>query len=211
MPRLVPLFSAFLVSIVPAHGKVVVFWQDGFPTMKASRFEADALQAFGNGEAVFAGHPISGRRGAQECGLLVLPYGSAVRPMPATNPRIPCRRRKSADSGWPPLCVPVTGRRRPLCRRKSAEHLLSPDRILHSYEVPQKNWVSFAWDEEFAYPGPAELRAQEGFMSRAGMGERRLSRLGFLSTPTENGSPLRWLKKNISQGEGDLKGARSSF
>ena len=215
MPRLVPLFSAFLVSIVPAHGKVVVFWQDGFPTIESQPVSKQTLlQAFGNGEAVFAGtSDIKKAEALKGADLLVLPYGSAV-PADAWQP---IRDYLAGGGnlltlGGRPFCVPVTEEDGRFVAGRAQNTYSRQIDILHSYEVPQKNWVSFAWDEGFAYPGPAELRAKRVFVTALGWGRGAYRGLGFLLNSDGERIAAPVVEEDyISQGEGDLKGARLIF
>ena len=69
-----------LVGAVPACAKVVVFWQDGFPTVASQPITREALvKALDGADLVFTG--LDGLRDPATLNgteLLVLPYGSAV-------------------------------------------------------------------------------------------------------------------------------------
>ncbi len=80
MSRFFPLIIALLASNAAAYAKVVVFWQDGFPTIESQPVTRATLQqAFGDKETIFAGTADLNKPGAlKDADLLVLPYGSAL-------------------------------------------------------------------------------------------------------------------------------------
>jgi hypothetical protein len=72
------LLICFFSSIVQA--RVVVFWQDGFPTVDSQPVSKQVLsQALQGMDPLYVGiEPISQPATLKDCTLLVLPYGSAL-------------------------------------------------------------------------------------------------------------------------------------
>lgn len=215
MPRLVPFLMVLLVSTAPAYGKVVVFWQDGFPTIESLPVAKQTLlQAFGDAETILAGTADFKKADTlKDADLLVLPYGSAV---PADVWKPICEYLIGGGNlltlGGRPLFVPVTEEAGRFVAGRTQNTYSRQVGIVHSYEVPQKNWVSFAWDEGFAFPGPTDLRARKVFVAAPG-GDRGAYRgLGFLFNANGERIAAPVVQEDyVSQSEGDLKGARFVF
>ena len=71
---------ALCISASSAYGKVVVFWQDGFPTLESQPVPQETLRKALDGlQPEFASlHELSKPDTLRDAELLVLPYGSAV-------------------------------------------------------------------------------------------------------------------------------------
>jgi hypothetical protein len=215
MLRLVLLFVGLLISIVPAHGKVVVFWQDGFPAIESQPVAKQALlQAFGEAETILAGTAeIKKVETLKDADLLVLPYGSAV-PVDVWKQisQYLIGGGNLLTLGGRPLFVPVTEEDGRFVAGRVQNTYARQVGIVHSYEVPRKNWVSFAWDEGFAFPGPTELHARRVFVAAPGGSRGAYRGLGFmLNSEGERIAAPVVEEDYISQDEGDLKGARFIF
>lgn len=161
-----PAVLALLFSI-SVSAKVVVFWQDGFPSVATQPITRRALETALQGrDAEFAGigalNDPSTLKGA---GLLVMPYGSAL-PEEAW-PEI----RAYLDAGGnllvlggQPFRVPVTsvdGKYTAGLAQDTYSRWLG---ILHTYEAPQHDFRSFVWKDGYSFLGPAEVRAQRVFV-----------------------------------------------
>ena len=215
MLRLVPVFIALLISIAPAYGKVVIFWQDGFPVIESQPVAKQTLlQAFGDSEPILAG--IADLKKAdtlKNADLLVLPYGSAV---PADVWQ-PIREHLNGGGnlltlGGRPLFVPVIEEEGRFVAGRAQNTYSRQVGIAHTYEVPQKNWVSFEWDEGVTFPAHIELRARRVFVAAPGESGGAYRGLGFLLNSSGERIAAPVVQEDyISQSEGDLRGARLVF
>ena len=73
------IFSSLLLSwICPVYGKVVVFWQEGFPAVETQPLARQTLnEALQNMQPGFASIDEMKLETLKDAELLVLPYGSA--------------------------------------------------------------------------------------------------------------------------------------
>jgi len=80
MQRILMAILVLCIGISSASGKVVVFWQEGFPTLESQPVPQETLQkAFDGWQPVFARlDEMNKQETLQNADLLVLPYGSAV-------------------------------------------------------------------------------------------------------------------------------------
>jgi hypothetical protein len=215
MLRLVPVIVAFSISIAPAYGRVVIFWQDGFPTTDSQPIARETLlKSFGGGEATFAGiEDLKKADTLKDADLLVLPYGSSF-PVDAWEPIFGYLDEGGnlLTLGGRPLFVPVAkedGRFVPRREQNTYSRLVG---IAHTYEVPQKNWVSFQWDEASAFPEPVEVRAKRVFVAAPGRDRGAYRGLGYLLNASGERIAAPVVEEDyISQNEGGLRGARIVF
>ena len=156
----------FLASSVSSFGKVVVFWQDGFPTVASQPVARETLaKALQGIDPVFAN--LDGLRNSatlSSAELLILPYGSAV---PADAwPSIHAYLRAGGNLlvlGGQPLRVPVTlADGRFVAARPQDTYSRELD-FRHTYEVPRAGATRFAWRSGYSFlhtpevSGPAIL------------------------------------------------------
>src|SRR5208283_2819964 len=80
MRALVEIILALCIPLSTAYGKVVVFWQDGFPTLENQPVPQETLRKALDGlQPEFANlDELIKPETLREAELLVLPYGSAV-------------------------------------------------------------------------------------------------------------------------------------
>jgi len=80
MRTMVKIILALCISISAAYGKVVVFWQEGFPTLESQPVPQETLRKALDGlQPEFASlEELNKQETLREAELLVLPYGSAV-------------------------------------------------------------------------------------------------------------------------------------
>ncbi len=160
-----------LIACSCLYSKVVVFWQDGFPTVDSRPVPQEALRrALEGREPVFVNLEELARPGALAgADLLVLPYGSAF---PVDDWRAIREYLEGGgcflNIGGRPLFVPV--------RRENGKFESGPSenayaRFLgfqHSYVAPQNDAVKFAWDEGYGSFHAAALRASKVFVLAQG-------------------------------------------
>lgn len=157
--------------LLPA--KVVVFWQEGFPTIDSQPIERQTLAAALEPLAPeFAG---AGKLSLDGATLLVLPYGSAF-PVEAWK-SISGYLRKGGSLlvlGGRPLAAPVPA--------GPSETTAWSRRIgiWHTYEAPQRNFARFAWDDDLYFLPGAEVRARRVFVLGIGRGGGSYRGIGFL-------------------------------
>jgi hypothetical protein len=178
MHKWVAAFLLMLGSAVPACAKVVVFWQDGFPTVASQPITREALvKALDGADPVFTG--LDGfRNPATLTGieLLVLPYGSAV-PADAWG-AIHSYLRAGGNLlviGGQPLRVPVTLRNGHFLQALPQDTYSRELGLRHSYELPPQDGTKFAWRHGYTFLSTPAVRARKFFVM-----EGRLEGLGYM-------------------------------
>jgi len=170
-----------LVSIllpVQASAKVVVFWQEGFPTVASDPVERatleKALEGMSPQFAGVANIQMTGTlKGAE---LLVLPYGSAV-PTDAWK----AIEQYLSDGGnllvigGQALRVPVTEVDGNFVEARAQDTYSRVLDFRHTYEVPVPTDAKFAWKHGYDFPGTPHIRARKFFAL-----EGRLDGLGYM-------------------------------
>lgn len=80
MHKIAKAILVLCIWMSPAYGKVVVFWQGGFPTVESQPLSQDSLrEALAPMEPVFVGlEDLKKPDALKDADLLILPYGSAV-------------------------------------------------------------------------------------------------------------------------------------
>lgn len=147
--------------------KVIVFWQDKFPTVESEAPPRQVLeQALAAMQPVFAGVDDLGKpETLQGADLLVLPYGSAF-PAEAWA-RIQQFIRAGGhvlNLGGRPFFAPV--------RRDQGAFVAGPLQntyarsigIRHSYQAPRTDFSSFSWGEDHGFLAKTEVRARRAFV-----------------------------------------------
>jgi hypothetical protein len=178
---LVPLW--ILTSFSTASAKVVVFWQEDFPTVESQAIAQSTLRsALGEMQPQFAGvDALRSPATLADADLLVLPYGSAF---PAD-----CWEAIHAylqgggnllNLGGRPLVVPVVSEQGKFVQRSPRNAYSRALGIWHTYEVPQKDAVRFAWRDEFSFFSTRELKARRVFVTGMWWGGGETLGMGFL-------------------------------
>jgi hypothetical protein len=150
MRTMVKVILALCLSVGAAYGKVVVFWQDGFPTLESQPVPQETLRKALDGlQPEFASlDELNKQETLREAELLVLPYGSAV---PADAWAVVLKYLQTGGNllvlGGRPLTIPV--------RKEAGEFI--PDRaetaysrrigVEHTYEAPLRATLKFAWKD----------------------------------------------------------------
>lgn len=213
------ILVALLLSFsTPALARTVVFWQEGFPTVESQPVAREALErALAEFAPAFVdvdGLRAPGTLAAAD--LLILPYGSAF-PADAWS-EILGHLRAGGNLlvlGGRPLWLPVFqqgGKFVPADLQNSYARALG---IAHTYESPRKDWVRFAWDEDFDFFSSLELRPRRVFVLGNWWGGGHHEGLGFLLN--ERGeriaAPLTRIDfRDLRGGDtGELRGARCVF
>ncbi len=177
----VPLW--ILASLSAASAKVVVFWQESFPTIESQPIEQGALRkALEESQPQFAGvDELTEPQTLKDAGLLVLPYGSAF---PADSWKAILAYLKEGGNlltlGGRPLNVPVF--------RKGDGFVPGPSQnaysrvlgIWHTYEVPQKDRARFVWDENYAFFSAQTLSPRRVFVAGTWWGSGDYQGMGYI-------------------------------
>ena len=167
-----------LVGAVPACAKVVVFWQDGFPTVASQPITREALvKALDGADLVFTG--LDGLRDPATLNgteLLVLPYGSAV-PTDAWG-AIHSYLRAGGNLlviGGQPLRIPVTLQNGHFLQARPQDTYSRELGLRHSYELPRQDGTKFEWKHGYSFLSTPAVRARRFFVM-----EGRLEGLGYM-------------------------------
>ena len=180
------VFFLLLVFPYPAIAKVVVFHQNGFPTVDSQPIEQETMRtALGEMQPVFAGiEELKNPETFRDTDLLVLPYGSAF-PADAWK-QISAYLQEGGNLltlGGRPLFVPVF-RARDGFEQAPAQNTFSRYLgIWHTYEAPQKGRVKFVWDEDYSFLPPIELRARKVYVAGMWWGSGANRGMGYLVNP----------------------------
>ena len=173
---IVVLVSIFMPT--PASAKVVVFWQEGFPTIASEPIERatleSALEEKSPEFADLANIQVAGMlKGAD---LLILPYGSAV-PADAWN----SIERYLGDGGnllvigGQALRVPVREVDGKFVKARAQDTYSRVIDFLNTYEVPVPADAKFAWKHGYDFSTTPGIRARRFFAL-----EGRLDGLGYM-------------------------------
>ena len=167
MHKIAKAILVLCIWMSPAYGKVVVFWQGGFPTVESQPLSQDSLrEALAPMEPVFVGlEDLKKPDALKDADLLILPYGSAV-PVEAWG-----RVREYLEGGGNllnlggrPLRVPVTRENGKFVQAPPQDTYSRQIGVWHTYEVPRNDAIKFAWEEGYALSGVRELRARRVFV-----------------------------------------------
>lgn len=171
-----PLILLALLTCSSVFAKVVVFWQDGFPTVASQPISRDALsRALDGTESQFAGLDTlqSSMRGAD---LLVLPYGSAFPAEAWTAIRQYVRDGGNLlVIGGQPFHVPVTSRSGKFTAERPQDRFARDLDFRHTYEIPRQDATTFAWKHGYSFLGAQSVRARRFFAV-----EGSLNGLGYI-------------------------------
>jgi truncated hemoglobin YjbI len=162
---MVNIILALCISMSAAYGKVVIFWQDGFPTLESQPVPQETLRKALEGfQAEFANlDELNEPETLREAELLVLPYGSSF---PADAWPAVLKYLQSGGNllvlGGRPLTIPV--------RKEAGEFIAGRAETAHSreigiehtYQAPLRAGLKFAW-KDAAFSG-GDLEAKRAFV-----------------------------------------------
>ncbi len=177
--RKLALLSFVLLACGPAlFGKIVVFWQEGFPTVASQPLSRDTLlKALDDHEVVFASiAELQDAATWKDADLFVLPYGSAV-PAEAWG-SIESYLRDGGNLlvlGGEALRVPVTSANGQFLQSPPQDTYARELGFLHSYEVPVPSASHFAWRDGYSFLHAPVIRARRFFAT-----EGRLEGFGYM-------------------------------
>ena len=171
----------FLVATIPLSAKIVVFWQNGFPTVDSEAVSHQALQSalqgeeqlYANSDALNLPTTLAG------ASLLVLPYGSAF---PAERWQSIISFLRSGGNllviGGQPFRIPVYGvpGTNSYSRGRPQDAYSREIGILHTYQAPQTDGKTFVWKTGYSFLPSPELSASKFFVLEG----RELDGLGYV-------------------------------
>ena len=170
MRSLVTALVLALAGVSSVCGKVVVFWQDGFPTVASQPLSREALtQALD--APVFAGiEALRDPATLLDSDLLVLPYGSAF---PAEDwGAIRGYLRGGGNLlvlGGQPFRVPVAAAGGKFVESAAQDTYSREIDLRHTYELPPRGAAKFSWKSGYSFlPAPA-VRARRFFAIQGGL------------------------------------------
>ncbi len=163
---------------VTASAKVVVYSQDGFPTVASQPIsKATLAQALEGMDVVFADQTALKDEGTlRDARLLVMPYGSAF-PAEAWS-TIRAYLRSGGNLlilGGQPFRVPVSLREGKFEQGRAQDSYAREVEFRNSYEVPVPPAAKFAWKTGYSFLGKGDVRARRFFTV-----EGNVDGLGFM-------------------------------
>ncbi len=178
MRTLIAASLFFLLNPAASLARVVVFWQEGFPTIGSQPVaRATLVKALEGMDPAFTA--LDGLRDPAALAgveLLVLPYGSAV-PADAWD-GIQAYLRAGGNLlvlGGQPLRVPVTAVNGRFATARPQDTYSREIDIRHSYEAPQQGAAKFVWRTGYSFWRTPVIRARRFFVL-----EGRLNGLGYM-------------------------------
>jgi hypothetical protein len=153
-----------------AQGRVVVFWQDGFPTRESEAISQETLSsALRDYRPVLLGLDDLLKPGnLSDAELLVLPYGSAF---PAEAWAAIYDLLKEGGNlltlGGAPLYIPVRREGEKFVEDRPQNTYSRHLGFWHSYPAPQADRQSFAWDDSFSFFPKLGIRAKRVYVAGA--------------------------------------------
>jgi glycosyl hydrolase family 42 (putative beta-galactosidase) len=178
MRNLIAALLFTIASASPCCGKVVVYWQDGFPTVASQPVTREALtKALGGADTVFIGteglHDPAAFTGVD---LFVLPYGSAF---PADAWADILAYLRSGGNllvlGGQPFHVPVKVVNGKFIEGPEQDAYARELGFRHSYTLAPQDNIKFAWREGYSFLGTHEIHARRFFVV-----EGHLNGLGYM-------------------------------
>jgi Beta-galactosidase len=188
------MLSAALISATSSGlARVVVFWQEGFPTVASQPVQREtllqALKDRDDKDVTFIGREeLNNPTALVAADLLVLPYGSAV-PADAWT-AIHAYLQAGGNLlilGGEPVRVPVTAVDSKFDQGRPQDSYSRVLNFLHAYEVPADGRAKFAWRPGYSFLRTPEIRARRFFAI-----EGHLDGLGYMvnSEGTEVAAPV---------------------
>ncbi len=170
MRSLVTALMLALAGVSAATAKVVVFWQDGFPTAASQPLSRVVLTQTLDAP-VFAGiEALRDPATLSDTDLLVLPYGSAF----PTEDWSAIRGYLRAGGnllilGGQPFRVPVATAGSKFVESPAQDTYSRELDLRHTYELPPQGATKFAWKSGYSFlPAPA-VRARRFFALQGGL------------------------------------------
>ena len=161
MRGIVKIVLALCISMSSAYGKVVVFWQEAFPTLESQPVPQVALRRALEGlEPEFANlDELKGPQTLHDSDLLVLPYGSAF-PADAWGSVLSYLQAGGnlLVIGGRPFALPV--------RKEAGQFIAAPTEtaysrligIEHTYEAPLVAGLKFTWKDATLSGGDVQAK-----------------------------------------------------
>jgi len=183
MFRQIRVSILLLISCSFAYGKVVVFWQAGFPAIESQPMAQTTLnQALQGMGPVYAGiDEIQKPETLANTDLLVLPYGSAL---PADAWKAILAYIQGGGNlltlGGRALWVPVSRQEGKFVAGRPQNTYSRRVGIWHTYEVPQSGAAKFAWDDDFSFFPQTQVHARKVYAPGLWSGSGSYRGLGFL-------------------------------
>lgn len=172
----------YLSAAFPAQARVVVFWQGGFPTVDSQPVEQEVLKtALAGMQPAFADlAALRNPETLRDADLLVLPYGSAF---PADAWKAIHEHLAGGGNlltlGGRPLFVPTVQENGKFVQGRPQNTYSRHLGIWHTYEVPQRDWAKFVWEENYSFLSPVELQARRVFVAGMWWGGGASHGMGF--------------------------------
>jgi hypothetical protein len=166
MRSLVTALFLVLAGVSSLFGKVVVFWQEGFPTVASQAVSRGALSQALDAPVLAGIEALRDPATLADTDLLVLPYGSAF---PAEDwSAIRAYLRGGGNLlilGGQPFRVPVRGTVEAPPQDTYSRGL----DLRHTYELPPLSGAKFAWKPGYAFLGTPAIRARRFFAVQGGL------------------------------------------
>ena len=177
MRSLVPVLLLSVSTLAP--GKVVVFWEQGFPVVESQPVARATLEhALRDLQPVFsdANTLPSELKAPNAPDLLILPYGSAF-PVEAWSAIFGYLRGGGnlLVLGGRPFRVPVAMSNGSFHQAAPQDTFSRPLAILHTYQVPQQDQARFEWRDGYSFFPAIHLHAPKLFVL-----EGRLDGLAYM-------------------------------
>ncbi len=175
------LSSLLLTWVCPVFANVVDFWQEGFPAVDTQPLTRQVLnETLKEMQPRFAGISDLKTETLKDSELLILPYGSAF-PADVWNAILGYLQEGGnlLNLGGRPLTVPVFFERDRFVTGQSQNTYSRQLGIWHSYEVPQRDLVRFAWDERYPSFATNELAIEKVFATGFWWNQPEVRGLGF--------------------------------
>ncbi len=160
MRSLIVCCALVLLGSTAGFARVVVFWQDGFPTVASQPVTKETLiTAFKGSElSVMNLESFKDPAALSSADLLVLPYGSAIR----TDAWPIIHRYLEAGGnllGGQPFRVPVIASDGKFRQARPQDTFSRELDFRHAYEVSQQGGTKFAWRSGYSFLRAPEIRA----------------------------------------------------
>jgi hypothetical protein len=161
MRTIARIILVLAISMSHAHGKVVVFWQEGFPTLESQPVPREALEKALNGlQPGFASlDELNKQETLRDAELLVLPYGSAV---PANAWAAVLKYLQGGGNllvlGGRPLTIPVYKEAGGFVADRPETGYSRQIGVEHTYEAPLRAGLKFTWKDATFSGGDVQAR-----------------------------------------------------
>lgn len=169
-----------LVAIVPASAQVVVFHEQGFPTVNSEPVSRATLRAALGADVSYAGiSALLNPATLDQARLLVLPYGSAV-PV-AAWPAVAAYLKRGGNLlvlGGEPLHVPVVGHEGDFQQQSPEVTFDRAVGFVHASAVPVAADAHFAWRRGYKFLPSVAIHARAYYAVEGG-----LDGLGYMTAP----------------------------